>query len=385
MDWAKFTMDFNSSLEAIMADRTASSRERVLAWTKRHAWGNSSAYTVDRIGGKPLKQKDCASQLGLGRPEVSRAVAALVRGGLVHSEQNNLYPVRNPQASMFKKCGRDSGRWKRFFEGLLSSDPETALQYCALEKQYNQVKKIVMRRYRVWGKEHQVADSTNCVPDMVLAESATEVEDSSNYATQSVVDSNNVPLQECETDRKTEATESTTLTENEGAPSLTINREYLPSSSFVRKTTTTTMLAPEEDPDSQDIAALRTYLSQNGVINDWEIVADLLRLCRIHSPSCSVEQIISEIGGKLGMARQADKPMAWLRKAVPKCFIGASINPIMLAGCPIPQCIELRVNAMNRAGQCVNCGLTREIAQKEAAAANDPALRALIAMRGGRT
>jgi hypothetical protein len=37
MDQAKFTMDFNSSLEAIMADRTASNRERVLAWIKRYA------------------------------------------------------------------------------------------------------------------------------------------------------------------------------------------------------------------------------------------------------------------------------------------------------------------------------------------------------------
>ena len=57
------------------------------------------------------------------------------------------------------------------------------------------------------------------------------------------------------------------------------------------------------------------------------------------------------------MARQADKPMAWLRTAVPKCFIGASVIPITPAGCPMPECINLRVNAMNRVGQCVNCGL----------------------------
>jgi len=39
---------------------------------------------------------------------------------------------------------------------------------------------------------------------------------------------------------------------------------------------------------------------------------------------------------------------------------------------------------MKRAGECVNCGQTREIAQQRAGSANDPALKALIAMRGGR-
>jgi hypothetical protein len=243
----------------------------------------------------------------------------LVRGGLVQTEQDNLYPVRNPQPSMFKNSeGREAGRWERFFDQFASSDPETALQYRELEKQFNQVKKLIMRRYRAWGKAPEVADSTN-------------------YSAESVADSNNTPLQESETDQKTKAAEFTVLTENVGAPSLTLNSECRPSSSSVTpERPTTTMLPPEEDPDSKDIAALRAYLSQNGISNDWEIVADTLRRCRVHSPFCSVEQIVSEIGGKVGVARQADKPMAWLRTAIPKCFIGASIIPITPAGCPMP-------------------------------------------------
>jgi hypothetical protein len=149
MDHAKFTMDFNSELEGAMGDCSASPRERVLAWIKRYAWGNFSEHAVERIGGKPLRQKDCARQLGLGRPEVSRAVAALVRGGLVKVEQDNLYPVRSPQSLKFKDSQDcDAGRWTQFFEEFTKSDPKTAEQYRALEKEFNQVKKVVMGRYR---------------------------------------------------------------------------------------------------------------------------------------------------------------------------------------------------------------------------------------------
>jgi hypothetical protein len=55
-----------------------------------------------------------------------------------------------------------------------------------------------------------------------------------------------------------------------------------------------------------------------------------------HSPFWSVEQIISEIAGRLPIASQAHKPMVCLRTAVPKCFIGVSVVPIAPAGCPMP-------------------------------------------------
>jgi hypothetical protein len=220
----------------------------------------------------------------------------------------------------------------------------------------------------------------------LLQKSATEVADSTNYIAEPVADSNHAPFQKAETDGEAEEADSKALNTNEDTPSLTINNECFPSSSSViPELRTTTMLPPSEDPDATDIGVLRTYLSQNGVSSDWEIVTDLVRKCRIHAPSCSVEQIISEIGGKLAIARRADRPMAWLRTAVPKCFVGANVIPIAAPGCPMPQCIELGVNALNRSGQCVNCGLTREIAQQRAASANDPALRALLAMRGVRT
>jgi hypothetical protein len=139
------------------------------------------------------------------------------------------------------------------------------------------------------------------------------------------------------------------------------------------------MRPPEEDPDREDIATLRTYLSQNGVRNDWEIMTKLLGQCRYHSPSCSVEQIIWEIEAELPTARQARNPMAWLVKVVPKRFVGGSFIPISPAGCPMPRCIERQMTALNQAGECVNCGLTREIAQQ---AANDPAIKAALAMGG---
>jgi NAD(P)-dependent dehydrogenase (short-subunit alcohol dehydrogenase family) len=46
---------------------------------------------------------------------------------------------------------------------------------------------------------------------------------------------------------------------------------------------------------------------------------------------------------------------------------------------------DLASEQLNRAGQCVNCAWHRKIAQQRAPAANDSALKALIAMRGGRT
>ena len=187
-----------------------------------------------------------------GDSEVSRAVGALVRGGLVQIEQDNLYPVRNPQASMFKKSeGGEAGRWRRFFAEFTCSDPETALQYRALEKQFNQVKKFVMRRYRAWGKVPEVADSTNCSPDTELEKFATGVADSTNYGAESVVDSNHAPLQESKTDQKTKATDLTALTENAGAPSLTLNSECLPSSSSVHSGTSDDDDAPSRRRSGQ--------------------------------------------------------------------------------------------------------------------------------------
>jgi hypothetical protein len=380
-NWAKFTMDFNSSMEGIMADRTAAPRERVLAWIKRYSWGHYSDFAVDRIGGRALRQKDCAAQLGLGRPEISRAVAHLVRSGLVQVEQDNLYPVRNPKASMLKRGdGRGSGRWKRFFDELSTADPEEARLYRELEKQFNAVKKRIMRRYREWGKPAKSGDD---IANSQLEESTTQVAYSNNYSTEPVDDSFYAELRESSIIEKTQDADSSMVAGFSSPPSLTPNYECPPSSSVPQTPTTTT--SGEKDTEATEVAAIRTYLSQNGVSSDFEIVSDLLHKCRANSPYCSVEEIISELAAKLAGARQADHPMAWLRKSVPKCFVGGKVIPIPPVACPMPECIELRVHELNKLGQCVRCGLTREIAQQRSAAANDPALKALIAMRGGQS
>ena len=83
MDKAKYTMDFNTSMEAIMSDTSAAPRERVLAWIKRKSWGNLDELAIDRVGGRPLRQMDCAEELKLSRPHISRAITLLVRRGLV--------------------------------------------------------------------------------------------------------------------------------------------------------------------------------------------------------------------------------------------------------------------------------------------------------------
>ena len=70
---------------------------RVLAWIWRHSWGNSSDFCVDKIGGKPQGQQECADEFGVAKQRINDCVSLLRDLYFVlPSARYMLYPVDDP-------------------------------------------------------------------------------------------------------------------------------------------------------------------------------------------------------------------------------------------------------------------------------------------------
>jgi hypothetical protein len=74
---------FNAALDAIIQDPATPIPQRVLAWLKRRAWGNSSLYCIDPATKQPLYQVDCARELRLDRRRVSDVIRMYAAHGYV--------------------------------------------------------------------------------------------------------------------------------------------------------------------------------------------------------------------------------------------------------------------------------------------------------------
>jgi hypothetical protein len=90
-----FTKDFHSAQRAVMTDDLAPPAERILALVKYRAWGRHSLYAV-LDDGTPAQQKDFATELGINKGTVSRAVGYLTARGYIRADGRRIYPEIAP-------------------------------------------------------------------------------------------------------------------------------------------------------------------------------------------------------------------------------------------------------------------------------------------------
>ena len=95
----RFVRDPFTAVHAIIADKSRTNTERVLAWVKRSAWGNHRLFCVTSKG-LPAIQADCAADLKLNKGTVSSALKELKSRGYVRPDSGKLlYPVIDPSPS----------------------------------------------------------------------------------------------------------------------------------------------------------------------------------------------------------------------------------------------------------------------------------------------
>ena len=155
-----FTKDFNSSLEAVMHDPQATTAQRVIAWTKRRAWGNYSLYcTLDT--GAPAGQSDCAAELGLDKTRVSHTFKYYESRGLVRTEGRLIFPVTEPQPAENHQKVADSRNFSLFLAYWKVADSDNFQKLEVARSEVKRLKNVALSAYKQWR-----ASATTAAPSL---------------------------------------------------------------------------------------------------------------------------------------------------------------------------------------------------------------------------
>jgi hypothetical protein len=112
--YARYTMDFISTLETEMRDPELSKEHRALAAIKRYSWGNLSDFAVSgmpKIGPddpepRPLTQAELARGIGMSAATMSEACRVLRERFYVRSGVQDLYPEEQKAGTSFRSASQ---------------------------------------------------------------------------------------------------------------------------------------------------------------------------------------------------------------------------------------------------------------------------------------
>lgn len=291
-----FTPDFNSSLETLMKDPSATAGERVLAWAKRYAWGNYSDFAVDEEG-KPQGQVDCASQIGIDKRQVNNAVRFWENRGYLRTEGRLIYPVDSPQPPNRSKVTDvydfPSPSFRLFIETWSTAHPDEYEEFeraCATAKR---IRLQLIQQYRLMRKS-QTSSTNDEESHLRAGPKVTAVQDGKSSTT--ATNDPSILIEEKEEVLK--------------------GSQNSASSSFSKATGTTT---------TTEVAAIAEALSEYAVCDD-EAVRQLVAACRHEAPDASAEEIVAVVHAKGPLARSRPSPLGFLLTAVPRCFEGESFR-----------------------------------------------------------
>lgn len=107
-----FTIQFNSSLEALISEESVPLVWRMFFWIIRFSWGNYSDHVVSTKGGYDLGQKDAALALRVDKQRISECVAELEALGYVIPDGRKLKPADNPASLQLVRHYPDKKRKK---------------------------------------------------------------------------------------------------------------------------------------------------------------------------------------------------------------------------------------------------------------------------------
>jgi hypothetical protein len=147
-----FTKDFNPALEAIMRDSRASIGERVLAWTKRQAWGNFYLYCV-KDNGEPVFQVDCAAELGVDKRRVCGAVKHLVARGYIEMRGTAklLFPVIRPHLDgPPRDASEKSAEYQTFLQDWRVAHSADFSELEVARSTVARIRKVLLSDYKQW-------------------------------------------------------------------------------------------------------------------------------------------------------------------------------------------------------------------------------------------
>jgi len=141
-----FTKDFFDFAEALINDEHEYPRARVLAWVRRHSWGNFHLYCV-RDDGSPALQRDIAADLGIHKGTVSKTVAYLIQRGYLRDNGRRLTPVLRPE---LQEPEPDGGRtFEDYLENVFRVANAAAYeQLKAAEKAFREARLVARNDYR---------------------------------------------------------------------------------------------------------------------------------------------------------------------------------------------------------------------------------------------
>lgn len=292
----------NTELEATMNDRILPIVTRVKAWIIRKSRGNLCLYCVndDR---NPAYQVDCAKELGLSEPTVSKTMKFLEQRG--HLDRRGpakiLYSVLEPVLGPDPVKHANDPAYQDFFENWKVAsqasfeEMETALAAKKVaESTIKKIKKLIESDYRELRRAQETA----------------------GHDVYKAIDTK---------DSKQE--------DFEAAPFPAPEHLYKPSASSspsVSSEPTTTVAAvveiaprtpapppPVTDPDEteQVLAAMLEHSEA-----EPDAARRMIAACREFAPDASAEDICRHIDGKGRLALRRDNPVGFLLTVVPKTF-----------------------------------------------------------------
>lgn len=143
----RFSKDFFPALEAIINDPLETIGTRVLAWYKRHSWGNFSLYAVNDDG-SDAQQTDCASALGVTKQRVCQAVNYNEKRGYLYRDGKKVYvsisPSLGPKPSKVARSADFSAFLEEWKVAHSADFQELEVARAAVER----IRKVILSGYR---------------------------------------------------------------------------------------------------------------------------------------------------------------------------------------------------------------------------------------------
>lgn len=143
----RFSKDFFPALEAVINDPLERIGTRVLAWYKRHSWGNFSLYAVNDDG-SDAQQSNCASDLCVTKQRVCQAISYLEKRGYLYRDGKKVYvslsPVVGPKPQKVARSADFSAFLEEWKVAHSADFQELEVARAAVER----IRKVILSGYR---------------------------------------------------------------------------------------------------------------------------------------------------------------------------------------------------------------------------------------------
>lgn len=147
-----FTRNFNTQLEAVIADTLCSNAQRVLAAIIRYSWGEYSLFAI-KPDGHPMYQVDLVALLGIPKQRMSGTISYMEKRGHLEAAAKQLRPAIAPVLGPAPEKVADQKAYKAFVEEWKVANSSDFSRMEDAKKEYFSIKKVLLSDYRKYLKE----------------------------------------------------------------------------------------------------------------------------------------------------------------------------------------------------------------------------------------